>query len=154
MLALDGCDKSVTPARIVGDVALTRAAIAQRLAERGDMNPQSPLVDNRIGPGAGDEFVLADRFAGAFDQRYQNIQRPAAEAQRFPVFEQHSLCRDQPQRPEDERLVIHRETSPRVSSSIRTAEKLCNNRSLSKRVSCELSAQITAKPALTQIYND
>jgi hypothetical protein len=60
------------------------------------MNPQSRFVDDRIGPGAGDDLGLADRFAGAFDQRNEDIQRAAAEAQRLPVLEQQALRGDQP----------------------------------------------------------
>jgi hypothetical protein len=46
--------EAVAPAWNVGDVALTGSTIAKRLAQRGDMNPQGPLVDHRIGPSMGD----------------------------------------------------------------------------------------------------
>src|SRR5437868_4520902 len=72
------------------------------------MNPQRALVDNCIGPGASYEFFLADRLAGAFDQRDQDIQRAAAETQRLPVVEQHPL-RDKAERSEGEGFFIHRE---------------------------------------------
>jgi hypothetical protein len=73
------------------------------------MNPQGAFVDDRIGPRAGDEPVLVDRLAGVFDKRDQNIESAAAEAQQLPVLEQQSLRGDQPERPEDEGFVIHRD---------------------------------------------
>src|SRR5205807_389243 len=79
-LARHRCHKGVTPARIVGDVALSRTAVPKRLAQRGDMNPKRTLVDNRIGPGAGDQLILAYRLAGAFDKRDEDVQGSAAEA--------------------------------------------------------------------------
>jgi len=112
MLARHRCNKAVTPAGVVGDVAPASAAIAKRLAQRRDMDPERTVVDDRIGPGAGDQLVLVDRLAGAFDERNQNIQRAAAEAQWFPVIEQYSLRRDQPERSEGEGLFIHRENRP------------------------------------------
>ncbi len=69
MLARYRRDKGVTPAGIVGDVAPASTAVPERLAQRGDMDPQSSLVDDRIGPSPGDEPVFVDRLAGAFDQR-------------------------------------------------------------------------------------
>jgi hypothetical protein len=37
-------------------------------------------VDDRVGPGAGDEPVLVDRLAGTFKKRDEDVQRTAAEA--------------------------------------------------------------------------
>ena len=112
MLARHRCDKAVAPARNVGDVALALLAVPERLAQRRDMNPQRALVDDRIGPCTGDKLLLWERLAGAFDQCDQNVERATAEAQRLPFAEQHSLRRDQSERPEDEGLVIlHAEPS-------------------------------------------
>src|ERR1700730_17093987 len=71
------------------------------------MDPQRVLLDDRVGPGAGNEFFLADRLAGALDERHQDLQRAAAETQRLPLVEQHALGGDQSKRPEYEGLVIH-----------------------------------------------
>jgi hypothetical protein len=107
MLARHWCDKGVTAAGVVGDVAPACAAVAESLSERCDMDPQGAFVDDRIGPGAGDEPILVDRLAGAFNQCDQNIQRTAAEGQRFPVIEQYPLGGNQLVRSEDEGFVIH-----------------------------------------------
>ncbi len=80
MLARHRCDKGVSPAGVVGDVAPAGAAVPKRLAQRGDMDPKRSLIDDRIGPGAGDQLILADRLAGAFDERDEDVQGPAAEA--------------------------------------------------------------------------
>jgi hypothetical protein len=61
-------------------VALARLAIPERLAQRRDVNPQRSLVNDRIGPGARDQLILADGLAGAFDKRNEDVQGPAAEA--------------------------------------------------------------------------
>jgi len=37
------------------------------------MHPQRPLVDDRIGPGARDQLVLADRLAGALNERGEDV---------------------------------------------------------------------------------
>ncbi len=72
------------------------------------MNPQRPLIDDRVGPGARDQPILTDCLAGAFDKRDQDVESPTAEAQRLLVFEQHPLRRDQPKRSKDEGFFIHR----------------------------------------------
>ena len=107
MLARHGRDKSVAPAGVVGDVAPARSAIPKRLAQRSDMDPQGAVIDNRIGPGVGDQLFFGDRFAGVLDQCDQNVERAITEAQRLPVVVQHSVRRDQPERSEDEGFVIH-----------------------------------------------
>ena len=112
MLGRHRCDKAVAAARNVGDVARARAVIAERFAQRRDMDPQRALVDDRVGPGTGDELLFWERLARAFDQRDQNVECAAAEAQRLPFAEQHSLRWGQSERPEDEGLVIlHAEPS-------------------------------------------
>ena len=83
MLAGHRCHKGVTSAGIVGDVPPARAAVAKRFAQRRDMDPECTVVDDRIGPRAGDEPILVDRLAGAFEQRDQNIESVAAGAQRL-----------------------------------------------------------------------
>jgi hypothetical protein len=50
------------------------------------MNSQGALVDDRIRPGARDEFVLADRLAGPLNQRRKDVQSPAAERERLPLL--------------------------------------------------------------------
>src|SRR5215472_1866517 len=96
MLALTRhrCDKGVTPAGVVGDVALARAAVAKRLPERGDMDPERTFVNNGVGPGTGYELILADGSAGAFNKCDEDVQGPGAEPRWFPVLKQHALSGD------------------------------------------------------------
>jgi hypothetical protein len=112
MLARHGRDKSVAPAGVVGDVAPARAAIAERLAQRCDMDPQGAVIDDRVGPGVSDQLFLGYRFAGALDQCDQNVERTTTEAHSLSVVEQNSLRRNQPERSEGEGLFIHRENRP------------------------------------------
>ena len=49
-----------------------------------------------------------DRLAGALSERNQEIKRPAAKAQGFPILGQHALGGDEPERSEDEDFFIHR----------------------------------------------
>jgi len=106
-------DEAVAAARDVGDEAIAAPAIAQRLAQRGDMDPQRPVVDDGIGPSAGDQLIPSDGLASAFDKCDEDIEGPCAEAQRLPVFEQLALRRDQAERSEGEGFFIHREIAPK-----------------------------------------
>jgi hypothetical protein len=97
MLAHYRCDKGVTSAGVVRDIAPAGAVIAERLAQRRNMDPQGTVIDDSIGPGVGDQLFLGDRFAGVLDQCDQNVERTTTEAQRLPVVKQHSLRSDQPE---------------------------------------------------------
>ena len=93
---------------MVGDVARAVTAMAERFAQRRNMDPESGLFDDRVGPSPGNQLFFGDRLAGALDQRNQNIERTASETQRFPVLEERALSRDQPERSEGEDFFIHR----------------------------------------------
>ena len=69
LLAPDRRDKVVAAARDVGDEAVATPSVAERLAHRSDMDPQGSLVDDRVGPGAGDELILVNCIAGALNER-------------------------------------------------------------------------------------
>jgi len=73
------------------------------------MDPQRSLIDDSIWPGTGDQLILADDLAGALDQRDEDVESPAAEAERFSVLKQHTLSRNQVERSEGEAFFIHRE---------------------------------------------
>ena len=111
LLARDRRDKAVAAARDVADIARSRAAITECLAQRGYMDPQGPLVDDRIRPSAGDQLILVNGLAGAFNQRNKDVQSSAAETQLFPILEQHALRGDQAERSKDEAFFIHRKSS-------------------------------------------
>ena len=69
---------------MVGDVALAGAAIAERLAERRNVDPKGSLFDDGLGPSPRNQLVFRNRLAGARDERSQNVERTAPEAQRLP----------------------------------------------------------------------
>jgi hypothetical protein len=64
------------------------------------MNPERIFIDEGVWPDARDQLVLADDFAGAFDQRGQDIERPATEANRLFTLQQQLLRRKKPKRAE------------------------------------------------------
>ncbi len=66
----------------VDDVALAVLAVTQGPAQGSDMHPQVDVLDHRVRPDPGDQFVLADHFASVFEQHLENVQRPPAHAQR------------------------------------------------------------------------
>src|SRR5262249_51847324 len=100
-------NKGITSAGVVGDVALAGLAIAKGLAKRRYVDPQRAVINDRVGPGVSDQPLLGDRFASVLDQCDQNIERTTTEAHWPAIVEQHTLRRDQPERSEDERFIIH-----------------------------------------------
>jgi hypothetical protein len=81
-------NKAVAPSRDIGQIAIAPTAIAQDFADGGDVDPQVSLLDERVGPDAGNDFFLGDNFACPLDQRGQDFERPAAEMERPLAFEQ------------------------------------------------------------------
>ncbi len=51
------------------------------------MHAQGCFVDVGIGPCAGDQFILVDRFSGVLDKSDENIEGSAAETQRLAAVE-------------------------------------------------------------------
>jgi hypothetical protein len=94
LLAPDGRDKAIAAASDIGDEAVAAPAVAQRLAQRGNMDPQRAFVDDGVGPSAGDQLILVNCVAGALNERDKDVQGAAAEAQRFHVLEQLALSGD------------------------------------------------------------
>src|SRR5207237_5150918 len=87
------------------------------------MDPECGLFDDRFRPGPGNELLFRDRLAGTLDERDQNIERAAAEAQRFSVLEEDALSGDQTERSEGEGFFIHREAPSEASRLISRVEK-------------------------------
>jgi hypothetical protein len=59
------------------------------------MDLEIALFDESVGPGTGNELALADKFARAFDQSSQDVERAAAKTKRLVAFEQKMLSREQ-----------------------------------------------------------
>jgi hypothetical protein len=106
-------DEGVTSPGIIGDVAPAGTAIAERFAQRRNMNPKGGLFDDRVGPNPRDQLFFRDCIAGALDEGDQNVERAAPEAQGLPVLEHPALRGDEPERSEGEDFFIHRGFAPR-----------------------------------------
>jgi hypothetical protein len=103
---------------------------------------------------ASHELVLADRLAGALNERDQNVQGSAAEAQRYSVLKQHPLSRNQAERSEGESFFIHRGIVSRTSGFIQTKETLRNVTAGHPRLLPQIRCpQIIAKAALAHLHN-
>ncbi|AZE30505.1 hypothetical protein C4K05_3799 [Pseudomonas chlororaphis subsp. aureofaciens] len=75
-------DEAITALRNIDDVALPVRAFAKGASQGGDVHAQVDVLDHRVRPDAGDQFVLAHHLAGALDQHPQDIQGTPAHAQR------------------------------------------------------------------------
>ena len=62
-----------------GTVRIQSCAVAERLAEAGDLHRQVALLDDGAGPGAGEEILLRHRPARRLGERGEHGERPLAE---------------------------------------------------------------------------
>ena len=63
--ALHGSDEAISPAGNVRDVTRTVLAITERLAQFGDVNPQTDFLDHEAGPRIGENFLLRNHLTRA-----------------------------------------------------------------------------------------
>ncbi|MEY9504601.1 hypothetical protein ABIE87_004159 [Bradyrhizobium diazoefficiens] len=90
----------------VDDVAGTFAGIAQRLAQRRDVEAQAAFVDRHAGPDALDQLALVNDLAGALGEKNQNVECAAAKVKRGAVLlQQPRLCK-QPEWTEGNRRIL------------------------------------------------
>ncbi|MGY4286626.1 hypothetical protein ACVWXO_005846 [Bradyrhizobium sp. LM2.7] len=82
----EGGDEAIAATRHIDHITGSFAGIAERLAQRCDMEAQTALVDIDVGPDALDQHSLVDDFTGAPGEKDQNIQRAAAEMQRRAIL--------------------------------------------------------------------
>src|SRR5882672_10287712 len=87
-----GADERIAPSLDVCDVSIARFAVTKRLADRGDADPDAPLLDGHTGPDVIDQLLLRDDLAWAVGKIDQNIQRPIAEAKRLTVAPEYPLA--------------------------------------------------------------
>jgi hypothetical protein len=87
-------------ASFVADVAPARVTIAQRSAQRGDMNPDARFLDDGVRPHPRKQLLFADHFAGLLDQSDQDVARAAAKTHGGVALEKEALRRKQAKRPE------------------------------------------------------
>ncbi len=93
-------DKAIAATGHIQDIAGRLAGIAERLAQRCDMEAQTALVDIHVGPDALDQLPLVDHFTGALGKQDQNIERAAADVKRRPLLLQEPGLWKQPKWPE------------------------------------------------------
>ena len=75
----DRRDEAVAAAGNVRDVAIARLAIAQGAAERGNVDPEIAVLDERIGPDATHQLLIAQQLTSALNERCQDLAGAAAE---------------------------------------------------------------------------
>src|SRR5580692_11256895 len=85
-------DEIVAPPYDSGDVAIVALSVAEGTTQSADLYLQVGFFDERVRPGLGDQLVLADYLAGAFDQGGQYVERAAAKSHRLVTLEQEALC--------------------------------------------------------------
>jgi hypothetical protein len=108
MLARNWRHEAIAATRNARDETITIPPVAQRFAQRRDMDAQGTLVDKRVGPDAVDQLVLQDGFAGTFNQGDQDLERPTTQPYRALLLEQQVFRRMKPKWPKDEDRVVHR----------------------------------------------
>ena len=107
LLASHRGDEIVAPSWNGDDVAMAALAVAEGAAQRAHLDLEVRVFDEGFRPGSGDQFLLADHLAGAFDQSGQDVEGAAAEPHRLVALEQQPLRCKEPERPERDRLSVH-----------------------------------------------
>ena len=111
-----GRDEIVAPSGNGDDVAIAALAVAEGTAQGADLNLQVRLFDERLRPGASDQFFLADHLAGAFDQSGENVKGAAAEPHWLVALKQKPLLCKEPERAKRDRVSVHEEQVAGVTS--------------------------------------
>src|SRR6266851_5621121 len=88
----DGADERVAACLNVCDVSVAKLAVSKRLADRGNVDPEAPLLHGDVRPDVIDELLLRDDLTRAVGKIDQNIQRPTAEGKHFTVAPEHPLA--------------------------------------------------------------
>jgi hypothetical protein len=81
-------------------------AVAEGAAQSAHLDLEIRFFDVRFRPGSGDQLLLADHFAGAFDQSGQNVEGAAAEPHRLVALDQEPLRCKEPVRAKRDRVFV------------------------------------------------
>jgi hypothetical protein len=81
-----------SPAFHVRDVPVSQFSVSERLSDRGNVDTETPLLDDDIRPGVTNELVLCYDFAGTLDEMDQNIERTTTEERHEPVAPKDSFA--------------------------------------------------------------
>src|SRR5258706_15948263 len=88
----DGADERVAPCLDVCDVSVAKLAISKRLADRGNVDSEAPLLYGYVRPDVIDELLLCDHLTRTLGKIDQNIQRPTPEGKHLTVAPEHPLA--------------------------------------------------------------
>jgi hypothetical protein len=76
--------QGVTATWHIGDIPRSALAVAERLAQSGDLGPQAAVVHRHVGPDPGYQLTMADHLSAAFNKGDQHVQRAPPMARRAP----------------------------------------------------------------------
>ena len=99
--------ETVADARDRQDPVPPVVGLAERLAQRGDLHGQVALLDDGVGPGAGEEVGLAHGASGGRGQGREHREGALAEAGRGTVAQQGAARGVENERTEGESPVCH-----------------------------------------------
>src|SRR3984893_7178333 len=88
----DGADERVAPCLNVCDVSVAKLTVTKRLADRGHVDSEAPLLYGYVRPDVIEELLLRDDLTRAVGKIDQNIQRPTTEGKHLTVAPEHSLA--------------------------------------------------------------
>src|SRR3984957_673751 len=97
---LHGGDESITPPRDIDDISSVAVTVTECFPKCGDMDLQVGFDDIAIGPYRQHQFALTHHLAGLLYESNQDVQGPAAQAQRLGTIEKQPLSHKQTERPE------------------------------------------------------
>jgi hypothetical protein len=83
----DGRDEAISTPRAVYDVLIGGIVLAKRAAKCRHLDGEIRFDDEGIRPSDRDKFALANQFSRSLDERDQNLDRFAAEANDAIAFE-------------------------------------------------------------------
>jgi hypothetical protein len=82
-------------------------AVAKGTTQSADLDFQIRFVHERGWPGSGDQLLLADHLAGAFDQSGQDVEGAAAKPHWLVALEQEPLRCEEPVWAKRDRAYVH-----------------------------------------------
>src|ERR1700754_4223849 len=103
----NGADERVAPSLDVCDVSVAKLAVTQCLADRGNTDPEAPLLDGYVRPDVVDQLLLCDHLTRTVGEVDQNIQCTIPERKHLTLAPEHPLAnrkfeRAKPQLPMNE----------------------------------------------------
>src|ERR1700730_4399267 len=73
----DRRDEAVAMARFARDVLVAELTVAQRLAQRRQMDAKAAFLDRYVRPCPRDQLGFPDNLTGVFEKRNQDVVSPA-----------------------------------------------------------------------------